>query len=42
MAMDKSAADAYVYSKASGMLASSYVGGHYDCLMLVHCRSCGH
>ncbi len=26
MAMDKSAADAYVYSKASGMLASSYVG----------------
>lgn len=26
MAMDKSAADAYVYSKASGMLANSFVG----------------
>ena len=26
MAMDKSAADSYVYAKASGMLARSYVG----------------
>ena len=26
MAMDSSAADSYVYAKASGMLASSYVG----------------
>ena len=36
MAMDKSAADAYVYSKASGMLASSFVGSRAVRLFNVH------
>ena len=36
MAMDKSAADAYVYSKASGMLANSFVGPRAVRLFNVH------
>ncbi len=36
MAMDKSAADAYVYSKASGMLAKSFVGSRAVRLFNVH------
>ena len=36
MAMDKSAADAYVYAKASGMLARSFIGGRAAQLFEVH------
>lgn len=36
MAMDKSAADAYVYAKASGMLAKSYVGSRSKNLFNTH------
>src|SRR5574344_723659 len=36
MAMDKSAADAYVYAKASGMLARSFTGGRAVKLFNVH------
>ncbi|MCR5763659.1 MAG: V-type ATPase subunit [Treponema sp.] len=36
MAMDKSAADAYVYSKASGMLANSFIGPRAVRLFNVH------
>lgn len=36
MAMDKSAADSYVYAKASGMLAKSYVGERARILFSFH------
>lgn len=36
MAMDKSASDSYVYAKASGMLASSFVGKRASSLFSVH------
>ncbi len=36
MSMDKSAADAYVYSKASGMLAKSFIGSRAVQLYNVH------
>lgn len=36
MAMDKSAADSYVYAKASGMLAKSYVGNRSRTLFSFH------
>ena len=39
MAMDKSAADSYVYAKASGMLARSYVGERARQLFSFHTLS---